>query len=429
MTPATSRGHPSRLQPLRRGADQASGLVDPGLVGAVRTRLAGSAPDDGALRAAVAQAVRDATTVLGPEGLDRAVREVRDELFGAGPLQCWLDDPAVTDVLVNAPDEVWVERSGRLERTTTTFASAADVRALAVRLAAAGGQRLDDAAPAVDARLPDGTRLHAVLPPMAGPCPVISLRVVRPRPFTLAELVASGTVAPGLVPVLHALVTARASVLVSGATGSGKTTLLATLLSLVPPDERILVIEENGELQPCHPHVVRLVTRRANVDGAGRVDLPELVRHALRMRPDRIVLGECRGAEVRDVLAALNTGHEGGFATVHANAASDVPARLEALGSLAGLSRDALAAQAASALDAVLHLRRAGPGRALRHLDEVAVVGRAADGALEVVTALRCRPGQAVERGPGWPLLRRRLGDEVDAGAQDQDAPVLGAAW
>ena len=395
------------------------------LVMRVRARLGGVGDDEAALRSAVAEAVREAGTVLGSSGLERAVRDVRDELFGAGPLQRWLDDPEVTDVLVNAPDEVWVERAGRLERTAARFASAGDVRALAVRLAAAGGQRLDDAAPTVDARLPDGTRLHAVLPPLGGPCTLISLRVVRSRPFTLDELEASGTVTPGVVPMLRALVAARATVLVSGATGSGKTTLLATLLSLVPPDERIVVIEESGELRPEHPHVVRLVTRRANVDGAGRVDLPELVRQALRMRPDRLVLGECRGAEVRDVLAALNTGHEGGFATVHANAAADVPARLEALGSLAGLSRDALAAQAASAVDAVLHLRRAGPGRSVRHLEEIGVVGRAADGALEVMTALRCPPGGGVERGLGWPALARRLGDVPDRGASPAGADLV----
>jgi pilus assembly protein CpaF len=401
----------------------------PGLAAAVRRRIDSTPPDEPALRAAVADAVREAGTVLGPDRLARAVREVRDELFGAGPLQRWLDDPEVTDVLVNAPDEVWVERSGRLARTTTRLGTAADVRALAVRLAAAGGQRLDDAAPTVDARLPDGTRLHAVLPPLGGPCALISLRVVRQRPFTLDELVASGTVASAAVPVLRALVAARATMLVSGATGSGKTTLLASLLSLVPHDERIVVIEESGELTPAHPHVVRLVTRRANVDGAGRVDLPELVRQALRMRPDRLVLGECRGAEVRDVLAALNTGHEGGFATVHANAAADVPARLEALGSLAGLSRDALAAQAASAVDAVLHLRRAGPGRAVRHLEEVGVVRRSADGTLEVVTALRCPPGGAVARGPGWAALARRLGEGAGGGSGTSPRDEARGVW
>jgi len=394
--------------------------VSDGLVAAVRGRLAGAPPDrtpggEAALRTAVADAVRDAGVLLGPDGLAAAVRGVRDEILGAGPLQRWLDDPEVTDVLVNGPDEVWVERSGRLQLTPTRLGTTADVRALAVRLATAGGQRLDDAAPTVDARLPDGTRLHAVLPPLGGPCALISLRVVRPRPFTLDELVASGTVDEAAAPVLRALVAARASVLVSGATGSGKTTMLATLLSLVPPDERIVVLEESAELTPAHPHVVRLVTRRANVDGAGRVDLPELVRQALRMRPDRLVLGECRGAEVRDVLAALNTGHEGGFATVHANAAADVPARLEALGSLAGMSRDAVAAQAASAVDAVLHLRRAGPGRAARRLDEIGAVRRGEGGALEVVPALRFAPGGVVARGPGWTVLTRRLGGALES--------------
>ncbi len=403
-------------------------LATRGLVGAVRARLGGeTGHDEATLREAVAAALRAANVVVGPDGLDQAVRDVRDELFGAGPLQRWLDDPEVTDVLVNTPGEVWVERSGRLSRTSTRFDSAADVRTLAVRLAAAGGQRLDDAAPAVDARLPDGTRLHAVLPPIGGACTLLSLRVVRPRPFTLDELMASGTVAPAAVPVLRSLVAARATVLVSGATGSGKTTLLATLLSLVPADERIVVIEESGELQPAHPHVVRLVTRRANVDGAGRVGLPELVRQALRMRPDRIVLGECRGAEVRDVLAALNTGHEGGFATVHANAAADVPARLEALGSLAGLTRDALAAQAASAVDAVLHLRRAGPGRRVRRLEEVGIVRRALDGALEVVTAVRWTAGGDPEHGPGWPALARRLGADPDGAGGPALARRLGA--
>jgi pilus assembly protein CpaF len=285
--------------------------------------------------------------------------------------------------------------------------SVADVRALAVRLAAAGGQRLDDAVPLVDARLPDGTRLHAVLPPVAGACTLLSLRVLRPRAFTMAELVAGGGVAPGFVPVLERLVAARANVLISGATGTGKTTLLSALLSLVGPGERIVCIEEAGELVPDHPHVVRLLTRRPNVEGSGGVALPELVRQALRMRPDRIVLGECRGAEVREVLTALNTGHEGGWATVHANTAADVPARLEALAALAGLEPVAVAAQVASAVDAVVHLRRVG-GR--RCVSEVGVVRRDPSGAVRVVTALRrAASGAAVERGEAWPELERRL--------------------
>ncbi|MDQ0375167.1 TadA family conjugal transfer-associated ATPase [Cellulomonas humilata] len=380
--------------------------VGPDFLDAVRTRLGAHGASDSSLGVAVEGAARDAGAVLGSSALRSVTRTVRDELFGAGRLQVLLDDPAVTDVLVNGPRDVWVERAGRLSRVDVDLGGADDVRALAVRLAAAGGQRLDDASPAVDARLPDGTRLHAVLPPVAGTCALISLRVVRSRAFTVEQLVASGTLAPAVVPVVRALVATRANLLISGATGSGKTTLLAALLSLVPHDERLVIVEEAGELAPAHPHVVRLLARHANVDGAGRVDLTDLVRHALRMRPDRIVLGECRGAEVREVLAALNTGHDGGCATVHANAAADVPARLEALAALAGLSREAVAAQAASAFDAVLHLRRADH----RYVAEVGVVRRGHAGDLEVACAIRVDPSGATVPGPAWSALADRLG-------------------
>lgn len=384
---------------------QDRGQPDVALVEDVRARLArrGGAPTP----ADVTAAVRASGVVLGSRALAELDVAVRAELLGAGPLQALLEDPDVTDVLVNAPDEVWVERAGRLVRAGVDLGTVARVRELAVRLAAAGGQRLDDSSPTVDARLPDGTRLHAVLPPISDGCALISLRVLRRRAFTLAELVGSGGVAPALVPVLRALVLTRANLLVTGATGTGKTTLLSALLSIVPDDERIVCIEESGELTPHHPHVVRLLARRANVDGAGEVPLAELVRQALRMRPDRIVLGECRGAEVRDVLTALNTGHEGGCATMHANAAADVPARLEALASLAGMSREAVAAQAASAFDAVLHLRRDGPRR---YLAEVAVVRRDPGGELVVEAAVAVTAGGLPVRRSGWPVLGERIG-------------------
>ena len=378
---------------------------DAALVEDVRARLArrGGTPTS----ADVTAAVRASGVMLGSRALAELDVAVRAELLGAGPLQALVEDPDVTDVLVNAPDEVWVERSGRLVRAAVDLGTPARVRELAVRLAAAGGQRLDDSSPTVDARLPDGTRLHAVLPPVSDGCALISLRVLRRRAFTLAELVASGGVAAALVPVLRALVLTRANLLVTGATGSGKTTLLSALLSIVPDDERIVCIEESGELTPHHPHVVRLLARRANVDGAGEVPLAELVRQALRMRPDRIVLGECRGAEVRDVLTALNTGHEGGCATLHANAAADVPARLEALASLAGMNREAVAAQAASAFDAVLHLRRDGPRR---YLAEIAVVRRGPAGDLLVEAAVTVAAGGPPVRGTGWSVLAERIG-------------------
>lgn len=372
----------------------------------VRHRLAaaGTTPSAEDLAGAVADAARDSGLVLGARGMADLAARVRDDVWGAGPLQPLLDDPAVTDVLVNGPDDVWVDRDGRLGRTALRLGSTADVRALAVRLAAAAGQRLDDASPVVDARLADGTRLHAVLPPVAGACTLLSLRTMRSRAFPLGALTSAGALAAGVEPLLVALVRARATILVSGATGAGKTTLLAALVGAVPPDERVVVIEESEELRPAHGHVVRLLARHANVDGAGRVDLTDLVRQAMRMRPDRIVLGECRGAEVRDVLGALNTGHDGGFATVHANTAADVPARLEALGALAGLSRDALAAQAASALDVVLHVRRE---RGRRYLAEVGVVRRAQDGRLEVARALTCDGRGAAVPGEAYDALVR----------------------
>lgn len=388
-----------------RAPAAAAAPVDPGLVAAVRTRLAHL--ERVPTVEEVVAAVRAAGPVRGADALVAAAVAVRAELVGAGPLQPLLDEPAVTDVLVNAPDEVWVDRGLGLERVGLHLGDPAAVRALAVRLAAAAGRRLDDASPTVDARLPDGTRLHAVLPPLTPGCAALSLRAHRPRAFTVEELLAGGTLVPATAGLLRALVAARATLLVSGATGTGKTTLLSTALSLVPHDERIVCIEESGELAPTHPHVVRLVARPPNVEGAGEVGLGELVRQALRMRPDRLVLGECRGAEVRDVLTALNTGHEGGCATLHANAAADVPARLEALASLAGMSPAAVAAQAASAVDAVLHLRRRG---GLRYLAEVAVVApESRRGSLSVLPALTWSPAQGVREHDGLPLLRTRL--------------------
>lgn len=391
----------------------------PALVATVRHRLAAEGgPVTGAR---VSAALRDSGRVLGSAALAELDGVVRAEILGAGPLQALLDDPQVTDVLVNGPRDVWVERGGSLRQVDVDLGDAARVRGLAVRLAAAAGQRLDDARPAADARLPDGTRLHAVLPPVADGCTLLSLRVLRHRAFTLDDLVRDGTVPAGADGVLRALVASRSNLLVSGATGTGKTTLLSTLLSLADPGERIVLVEEAGELAPRHPHVVRLLARRPNVEGAGGIDLGDLVRESLRMRPDRVVLGECRGAEVRDVLSALNTGHDGGCTTVHANAATDVPARLEALGALAGLPREALAAQAASAIHAVLHL---GRDRGRRRLTEIATVGRdQARGSLVVRTALAAAPDGRVVVGPGWAELAARLGVETT-----RTPPAVGAA-
>ena len=345
-----------------------------GVVDRVRARLAvqSGAPTG----AGVAALVREEAGLLGDEEVLLAVSRAVDELAGAGPLEPLLRRPGITDVLVNAPDEVWVDSGSGLERSDLRFPDEESVRRLAVRLAAAAGRRLDDGMPWVDAGLPDGTRLHAVLPPVAEGCTRVSLRVLRRCALSFEDLVAVGAVPPRGELLLRGLVRARAAFLVTGGTGSGKTTLLSALLGLVPPDERVVVCEDAAELTPRHPHVVRLLGRPANVEGAGEVTLRDLVRQALRMRPDRVVVGEVRGAEVVDLLAALNTGHEGGAGTLHANRPSDVPARLEALGVAAGLDRAAVHAQAAAGVHAVVHVRRTPHGR---RVDEIGVLRRAED--------------------------------------------------
>lgn len=314
--------------------------------------------------------------------------------------------PGATDVLLNGPAEVWIDRGLGMERAMDVLPDAilpvteADLRSIAVRLASVAGRRLDDASPMVDARLPDGTRLHAILPPIADGSAVMSLRRVRAGRLSWERLVADGAVAAQLVPVLRGLVHRGASVVISGATGAGKTTLLATLLAEVPPQERIVVVEEAGELRPDHPHVVRLVERQANVDGAGAVALSRLVREALRMRPDRIVLGECRGAEIREILLALNTGHRGSLTTVHANAAADVPARLVALGALAGLDERAVTLHAHSALDVVIHLDRF---HGVRRIAEIALLARDVDRLYAKSAGVATDSGWRV--GEAWPAL------------------------
>lgn len=333
---------------------------------AVRVRERFAAEGAPVTAAAVVSAVRadPATAVLGDTALLRTADRVRDDLLGVGPLAPLLTDPSVSDVLVNGA-RVWVDRGDGLRQVALDLGGPDDVRRLAQRLAAASGRRLDDGCPYVDAQLPDGTRLHAVLPPVATAGPYLSLRTFRQRPFTLAELVGSGMVAPSVAPLLSAVVAARLAYLVTGGTGSGKTTLLNTLLGLVPRTERIILVEDAAELRPAHPHVLGLQARTSNVEQAGTIGLSDLVRQALRMRPDRLVVGECRGAEVVDLLAALNTGHEGGAGTLHANTPADVPARLEALGLLGGLPRPALHAQITAALQVVLQVRRSPAGRRL----------------------------------------------------------------
>ena len=382
-----------------------------GVLSRVRNGLAvAGPPTEAELLAMVRAASADAGRVLGADDAHAVTARVKAELWGLGPLQPLVDHPGATDVLVNGPDEVWLDCGAGLTRVHCPLGAEDDVRALAVRLAAGSGRRLDEASPWVDARLERGVRLHAVIPPVSPHGTLISLRMLRRDPFDLAELVQAGCLPPAWASVLDALVVSRAAFLISGGTGAGKTTLLAGLLSLAPAAERMVLVEDVGELWPRHPHVVRLEARHANVEGRGSVTLEDLVRQALRMRPDRVVVGECRGAEVRDLLAALNTGHAGGCGTVHANATADVPARLEALGALAGLTPAAVRAQAVAALDAIVHVERSGTRR---RVVEIAAVRRAGDGDLVLLPALtadRNDPSSPGIAGPGWGGLSRRLG-------------------
>ncbi|MDT0200553.1 TadA family conjugal transfer-associated ATPase [Nocardioides sp. AE5] len=356
----------------------------------------------------VAEALRAAGRPVGDETVLAVHEALRSDVLGAGPLDPLLRMPGVTDVLVNGADQVWIDRGHGLEPAGITFPGEPAVRRLAQRLAAGGGRRLDDATPWVDVRLADGTRCHAVLAPLARPGTVISLRVPSRTGRSLTDLGEQGAFArPGLL-LLRRIVAANLSFLVSGGTGSGKTTLLAAMLTEVDPTHRLVLVEDASELRPAHPHVVGLEARTANVEGAGAVPMQVLVRQALRMRPDRLVVGEVRGGEVTDLLAALNTGHEGGCGTVHANSAADVPARIEALALPAGLTREAAHSQFASAIDAVLHLVRDATGQ--RRLAEVAVPRQRPDGLVRMESAVRFTAEGTAREGAGIEDLMDRLG-------------------
>jgi pilus assembly protein CpaF len=370
-------------------------VVDPETVEQVREHLA----REGATLtpAVVASALRARGRPVGDATVLAVLDLLKRDVLGAGPLEHLLQTTGVTDVLVNGPDAVYLDRGGGLELTRVRFPDDGAVRRLAQRLAAGAGRRLDDASPCVDLRLGDGTRFHAVLAPVSRPGTLISLRVPRRRVFTLAELQAAGALPAEGVRLLQLLVDRRLAFLVSGGTGAGKTTLLDALLSTADPADRVVVVEDTSELRPALPHVVGLESRPANAEGAGEVDLRTLVRQALRMRPDRLVVGEVRGAEVVDLLAALNTGHEGGCGTVHANSAADVAARLEGLALATGMPLAAVHSQMAAALEAVVHCVRDRDGR--RRVAEIAVLRAGAGGRVSVVPAVTFdRQGRVVER-------------------------------
>jgi pilus assembly protein CpaF len=291
---------------------------------------------------------------------ERLVAELIAESFGLGPLELYMQDPDVTDILVNGPSEVYVERLGRLQETNTVFADEEHLLQIIQRIAARVGRRIDEHSPMVDARLADGSRVNAIIPPLALGGPVLSIRRFGHRPLQTGDLLVRGSVCPEILQLIEAAVEGRINVMISGGTGSGKTTMLNNLSRYIPANERLVTIEDSAELKLQRKHVVKLETRPKSAEGASEVSQRDLVRNALRMRPDRIILGEVRGGEALDMLQAMNTGHEGSLTTIHANDTRDALSRLEVMVSMAGfdLPVPVVRRYIASAITLVVHLAR-----------------------------------------------------------------------
>jgi pilus assembly protein CpaF len=302
------------------------------------------------------------------------LEQITDEILGLGPLEPLLRDDTITELMVNGPQQVYIEREGRLELTNVTFQNDEHVMKIIQRIIAPIGRRVDESSPMVDARLADGSRVNAIIPPLSLIGPVITIRKFSATPFTVEDLIRFGTATPEMFEFLEACVKARLNIFVAGGTGSGKTTMLNILSSFIPDDERIVTIEDAAELQLRQEHVVTLEARPSNIEGKGAVPIRELVRNALRMRPDRIVVGECRSAEALDMLQAMNTGHDGSMSTGHANTPRDMLSRLETMVLMAGmdLPLKAIREQIASAVDLIVHQNRLKDGsRKIVNITEV----------------------------------------------------------
>jgi pilus assembly protein CpaF len=391
------------------GSDPAGDDAFDALAGALRDRLlaeAGRHGTEGDLHARIRALVDREAGLLDDDARARLASRIAERSFGLGPLEPLLGDPAVDEVMVNGPRQVWVERAGRIEPTGVSFDDEAALRHAIERILAPLGRRVDESEPLVDARLPDGSRVNVVVAPLALDGPILTIRRFRPRGFGPDDLVANGTWAAPLRDLLAQAVRARCNVLISGGTGSGKTTTLNALTEFIGDDERIVTVEDAAELRLRHPHVVRLEARPASLEGRGEVTVRRLVRNALRMRPDRIVVGEVRGAEALDMLSAMTSGHDGSLSTVHAGSPEEALRRVETLALMAGLGlpHDAVREQVAGALDLVVHQARMPDGA--RRVVAVSEVVRVAGGAAT-------RELYAVRDGrPAW---RAPLGDGLAA--------------
>lgn len=360
--------------------------------------------------ARIAEAVRASGLALGSRTTAELVRTLRDELVGLGPLQPLIEQPGITDVLIDGRRQVWTDGRDGLVRTDVRFFSEEQVRGLARRLIALSGGRLDEGQPCADGRIGD-CRIHAVIPPVAVEGTMISVRISRGSAATLEQLALQWDAPEVWLPVLRGIVAARLNCLISGSTGSGKTSLLGSMLAECPHRERIIIVEDTTELRPDHPHVLHLQQRRGNVEGAGQLGMGQLVRETLRMRPDRLIVGECRGSELKDFLTAMNTGHQGAVGTIHANSPHAVPARLIAMGALAELPPESVALQAGAALDAVIHMER----RRGRRMPVAISLVRCVERRLQMVPVLLAgdlEPGSRadVQTQVGWDELTRRIG-------------------
>jgi pilus assembly protein CpaF len=305
---------------------------------------------------------------------ERLIEEVLDETFGFGPLEILLKEEGVADIMINGPKHVFIEKGGRIQRSNVTFRDDAHLMQILDRIVSKVGRRIDETSPMCDARLPDGSRVNAIIPPLALDGPSLTIRRFGSNPLTLEDLLKFGAFTPEMVMLLEGAIKARLNMIISGGTGSGKTTLLNTLSSFIPGDQRIVTIEDAAELQLQQDHVLRLETRPANIEGKGAISATDLVKNSLRMRPDRVIIGECRGAETLDMLQAMNTGHEGSMTTVHANAPRDAVSRVETMVMMGGIELPikALRHQFASAVDLIIQVNRLQGGpRKVTHITEV----------------------------------------------------------